>query len=259
MQQKANPNQRRVLASVVRFIKNADIRLSRPSEMDEKRKWCQQNNNEMSWSGFWQVPWRRWYLVISVVTLVIANYCFAEVFVFVANRHGAVLFDPVLALFDPIDNSVAISLVLYSSMGLYFSDQLFRPRALLAGNHSLFLVISIRAITLLLTPLEAPPKVIPLGDPVLRLLFHTSTDYTKDLFFSGHTATTTLMCLNARGWRRNVLLLSTLLVATGVLLQHAHYTVDVVGAPFIAFTCYKIAVWFDAIMPYKVCSKVCIH
>jgi hypothetical protein len=55
---------------------------------------------------------------------------------------------------------------------------------------------------------------------------------TKDLFFSGHTATTFLLLLYV--WRyprlRAVMLVSHLLVVASVFFAHLHYTIDVIGA-----------------------------
>jgi hypothetical protein len=61
---------------------------------------------------------------------------------------------------------------------------------------------------------------------------------TKDLFFSGHTATTFLLLLYV--WRfprlRWAMLAGHLLVVATVFFSHLHYTIDVVGAYAIAFT-----------------------
>lgn len=55
---------------------------------------------------------------------------------------------------------------------------------------------------------------------------------TKDLFFSGHTATTLLLLLYV--WRyprlRAPMLVAHLLVVASVFLAHLHYTIDVIGA-----------------------------
>ncbi len=60
---------------------------------------------------------------------------------------------------------------------------------------------------------------------------------TKDLFFSGHVATTFLLLLYV--WRfealRRVELAGHLLVLATVFLAHLHYTIDVVGAYAVAF------------------------
>ncbi len=55
---------------------------------------------------------------------------------------------------------------------------------------------------------------------------------TKDLFFSGHTATTFLLLLYV--WRDRALrwpmLVSHVLVVLSVFVSHLHYTIDVIGA-----------------------------
>jgi hypothetical protein len=55
---------------------------------------------------------------------------------------------------------------------------------------------------------------------------------TKDLFFSGHTASTFLLLLHAWRWPwlRAVVLALHVAVVASVLLGHVHYAIDVVGA-----------------------------
>lgn len=61
---------------------------------------------------------------------------------------------------------------------------------------------------------------------------------TKDLFFSGHTATTFLLLLYV--WRyprlRALMLIGHVLVVVSLFFSHLHYTIDVVGAYAITFT-----------------------
>ncbi len=65
---------------------------------------------------------------------------------------------------------------------------------------------------------------------------------TKDLFFSGHTATTFLLVLYL--WRFPRLRLPALAahaaVVLSVFLSHLHYTVDVAGAYAVAFSVYVL-------------------
>ena len=65
---------------------------------------------------------------------------------------------------------------------------------------------------------------------------------TKDLFFSGHVATTFLLWLYLRGRSRlaPVALAASLLVAATVLLAHLHYAIDVVGAWAITFALFAL-------------------
>jgi hypothetical protein len=68
---------------------------------------------------------------------------------------------------------------------------------------------------------------------------------TKDLFFSGHTATTFLLVLYL--WRRPRLralaLAAHLLVVASVLLARIHYAIDVVGAWAVTFAIYAAREW----------------
>jgi len=65
---------------------------------------------------------------------------------------------------------------------------------------------------------------------------------TKDLFFSGHTATTFLLLLYAWPHRRLrwPMLLGHAVVVATVFLSHLHYTIDVIGAYAIAFSAYVL-------------------
>lgn len=65
---------------------------------------------------------------------------------------------------------------------------------------------------------------------------------TKDLFFSGHTATTLLLLLYV--WRypaaRAVMLGAHALVVASVFFAHLHYTIDVIGAYAITLTLFTL-------------------
>jgi hypothetical protein len=65
---------------------------------------------------------------------------------------------------------------------------------------------------------------------------------TKDLFFSGHVATTFLLWLYLRGRPRlaPVALVASLAVTASVLLAHLHYAIDVVGAWAITFAIFVL-------------------
>jgi len=65
---------------------------------------------------------------------------------------------------------------------------------------------------------------------------------TKDLFFSGHVATTFLLWLYLRGRSRfaPVALAATLLVSASVFLSHIHYAIDVVGAWAVTFALFVL-------------------
>jgi len=68
---------------------------------------------------------------------------------------------------------------------------------------------------------------------------------TKDLFFSGHTATTFLLLLYLWPHRRLrwIALAAHALVVASVLLSRLHYTIDVVGAWAVTFAIYALREW----------------
>ena len=101
-------------------------------------------------------------------------------------------------------------------------------------------MVFFRLIVMYLLPLEPPTTLLPLNDPFVQLL-GTGEILTKDLFFSGHTATLFLLFLIIEQRVFKIILLtSTIIVGITVLLQHVHYTVDVAVAPFVAYTSFKI-------------------
>lgn len=65
---------------------------------------------------------------------------------------------------------------------------------------------------------------------------------TKDLFFSGHTATTFLLLLYVWRWPalRWAMLAAHVAVVASVFLAHLHYTIDVVGAYAITFSLFVL-------------------
>jgi membrane-associated phospholipid phosphatase len=73
--------------------------------------------------------------------------------------------------------------------------------------------------------------------------FGTGQTLTKDLFFSGHTATLFILFLvSEKKIIKTVFLISTIAVAIAVLLQQVHYSIDVFAAVFFTYACYKLLV-----------------
>jgi hypothetical protein len=88
--------------------------------------------------------------------------------------------------------------------------------------------------------LEPPLDLIPLVDPLTQIFYPSAEPFRKDLFFSGHTATVFLLYLAIpeRRWKRPLLAV-TLFVGLAVLVQHVHWTIDVVVAPVAAWVAWR--------------------
>lgn len=178
--------------------------------------------------------------IITITLLVIVLILLSNFLNSVEAREGIGFHDPVLNLFEPVDLTWLTFGLIYVALftSLYFL--LKEPELLVTAIQSYIILVVIRIISMYLVPLNPPEKMIPLADPFVEF-FGTGQLLTKDLFFSGHTATLFLLyLLTEKKSIRIYLLVSTVIVALSVLLQHVHYSVDVFVAPFFAYCSFVI-------------------
>ena len=160
----------------------------------------------------------------------------------VQTRPGYQLPDPLLDLLPVHDNSVlTFSLIYGAIVGSLAAAALRRPPLLARMLWCYYLLQLLRMATLTLLPLEPPTALLPLHDPVVDHLFQVQEPIVRDLFFSGHTATMTLLALAGRGRWRWVLGGLTVAVGLLVLVQRVHYSYDVLAAPFFAWAAWWLA------------------
>ena len=162
---------------------------------------------------------------------------------FVQARPGQLLADPLLVLLPVQDHSTLIFTLIYGAIAATLVYLLPRPQRLLQALWAYYLLQLLRMATLWLLPLEPPATLVILHDPVMDRIFEVTTQpIVRDLFFSGHTATMTLLTLvgRGRGWRW-ALGLATVAVGLLVLVQRVHYSYDVLAAPFFAWAAYWLA------------------
>jgi PAP2 superfamily C-terminal len=193
----------------------------------------------------WVEAWRdrrfRIRLVLTVPALVAALALLARFLNFAEARPGGVLPDPVLALFPPRDVTWLIFSLIYAGIFFGVARLLTDPRRLAVALQAYVVMVLFRIAAMAVTPLEAPPGMIPLHDPLVRL-FGPEQLLTKDLFFSGHTSTLFLLACAVPGRRsRALFLFCTAVVAVCVLWQHVHYTIDVLAAPLFAYASFRLA------------------
>lgn len=162
--------------------------------------------------------------------------------VFNEGRSGVTLPDPVLAVIPVLDMSWPIFALLYGTLSFTLVHLARQPRPLLIALQAYALLAVVRVAMMFSIPLEAPPGMIMLVDPFVRLFDDGGGNWAKDLFFSGHTSTTFLCALSVRSFPLKLLgFAACACVASLVLLQHVHYTVDVLVAPFVAFGAQRAA------------------
>jgi membrane-associated phospholipid phosphatase len=180
-------------------------------------------------------------LSITIVLLTIVLFFLAKFLAFNEKRLGFSFNDPFLSLFEPINVTWLTFGLIYIAiiLGLLFLAS--NPSRILLVLQSYTLVAALRLITIYFLPLNAPHHIIPLKDPFVEF-FGGGETLLRDLFFSGHTSTMFLLFLvSKKKILKITFLICSILVASCVLVQHVHYTIDVIAAPFFAYTCYRIA------------------
>src|ERR1035437_1016331 len=162
---------------------------------------------------------------------------------FVELRAGFSFNDPLLNLFTPIDFTWVIFGLIYAGLIIAIFFFIKDPYLLLTALQSYLVLVIFRSAAMYLLPLNPPTDMIPLNDPFVQI-FGSGEILTKDLFFSGHTATLFLLFMVANKRILKVIFLSfAVIVGISVLLQHVHYSIDVFTAPFFSYTSVKFAAY----------------
>lgn len=193
----------------------------------------------MNWKDFFSNKKNRIELIVSLILLTMTLTGLANFVNFVENRKGVVFPDPILSLFNPIDLTWITFGLIYLSLIFVIVTLLKNPQRFLFALQLYTSMAVVRMIAMFLLPLEPPEKMILLKDPFVEF-FGTGQTLTKDLFFSGHTATLFIMFLvSEHKTIKIIFLVTTIIVAFCVLLQHVHYTIDVFAAILFTYACYK--------------------
>jgi hypothetical protein len=161
-------------------------------------------------------------------------------------RTGERLNDPILNILRPADFSNFIFFFTYSTILIIVLSTIPYPGNFVRGLQAFSLITVLRTSSIYFFPLEPPADMIMLVDPVAEFFLHNETVVTKDLFFSGHTATLMLVYMFAQNKYLKIFCLIALIVAPALLIwQHVHYTIDIVVAPFVTYGCVKLVDWVN--------------
>ncbi len=183
--------------------------------------------------------------LITVIGLALTLFIFNHFVGFVERRAGVILDDPILSLFSAQNVNGFIFLLVYGGIILMVVSLWRNKPALRISVHAYIIMIWIRMLMMFLLALDPPPTPFPLRDPFVEF-FGDSRQLTRDLFFSGHTATLFLFFLTSQTKIfKSIFLTAAILVACCVLLQHVHYSIDVAAAPFFAYAAYRLSRTFD--------------
>lgn len=196
----------------------------------------------LAWRKAWSNKGFRQKTVVASVVLIAVLIAFPFFFALIEQRHGTQFNDRLLQFLPAIDVSGVTFVVIWSMSVFLWIRCAQKPYIFLVTLCSFVILCFTRMITISLFPLNPPEGLIPLRDPISSLFYGGPEVFiTKDLFYSGHTATQFLifLCLQKRN-DKIIAFLSTLTVAALVLIQHVHYTIDVLGAFVITYFVYLL-------------------
>jgi hypothetical protein len=189
-----------------------------------------------NWLYAWQNKAFRQNLIVGLILLTAATILTSFFFNYIeASKHGVVLNDWVLQKLPAIDVSALIVTLMGSAILLFSIRGIADPNIFITFLFALVLQLVTRMITISITEFLPPRGLIVLRDPMGSLLYQ-SRFITRDLFYSGHTAIICLLYLcSIKKLHKYYLLFAAIIVPCLLLIQHVHYTIDVVFAPLFAF------------------------
>lgn len=199
-------------------------------------------HHQDSWKIYLQSRRNRMELIVIVVVTLCVLYAMASFLAWNENRPGDVLNDSLLNMITPRDFSIFTGLLTYGTItfGLIILAQ--KPGTFTVSLVAVSIICSIRMFAMYMVPLDPPTGIIPLRDLMLENSFYSNKVMVRDLFFSGHTSNTFLVgLLLQKKNHKQIAFTSCFLIACLVLVQHVHYTIDVLVAPFAAYLSYFIA------------------
>ena len=193
----------------------------------------------------WPLAWRhkdfRYKSITAFLSMSVILSYFPSFFQYIENRKGAVLNDPVLHWIPTHDVYLFLFILVWSCAFLMLIAAVRSPSVFLTFLIAYTLLSLARMASIFLFPLEPPVGIVSLVDPLTNH-FYGVNFITRDLFFSGHVSTGFLMYLcQEKKISKYFTLISCCLISILVLVQHIHYSVDVLFAFPIAYLCYICA------------------
>ena len=188
----------------------------------------------------------RWRLITSFFLLLLILTGFAWFLAYIENRQGHTFYDPILNFLKPRDVSYFIFFTTYSAAAIGLVYAFNSPYKFLHLIQMYGSLTILRIVTIFFVPLEPPSAQIALHDEFLTNAFYAGSQNLKDLFFSGYAATLFLLYFFTElKILKYVFLIAAITVSIGILVQHVHYSYDVIAAPIFAYIAFRVITKFS--------------
>jgi hypothetical protein len=164
-----------------------------------------------------------------------------DYFQWIQLRDGIQWNDPILNAIPALNVSYPIFGIIYLSVIYLLYRLLQDPKRFVWFAWAFNLETGFRFLTIYLVALNPPAGLVDLHDPLAEMfIYGENMAITKDLFFSGHTATMVFVCFFLpTAKERRIAVVFSFVLASLLLLQHVHYSLDIVAAPLFTLA----AIW----------------
>jgi len=201
---------------------------------------AQQPTATQAWKGAMNNRQFRLQFIITLLVLSTFTFIFKHFFDYIESRTGTQLGDFLLDNIPAYNVSWGVFFILYSAIVIGMYTHRAHPKTVLIILQTYIIVTFVRMVTITLLPLEPPVGYLPLREPVVQFFTNGGKIISKDLFFSGHVSTVLSVYLGTHLPKtKSVLFVCVVAMCVLLLVQHVHYTVDVIAALPATWLVYK--------------------
>ena len=192
------------------------------------------NSIRVAWGEAWKQSSFRLSFMAALLSFLIFPWKASTYFQWIQRREGIILDDFILEHIPSNNVSYPIFTIIYCTVIYLLIRLLPSPKAFLWFAWAFNLETAFRFLTIYWVTLNPPLGIVDLHDPLAAIfIYGENMPITKDLFFSGHTATMVFACyFLPLKKEKMVAIIFSIILAVLLLIQHVHYTIDIIMAPF---------------------------
>ena len=194
-------------------------------------------SSQIAWAEAWVSKPFRVAMISALLVFLVFPWKADDYFQWIQRRPGHVLADWVLKQIPAIDVSKPIFTIIYLSVIYLLISLASRPKTFLWFAWAFNIETLFRFASIYWVALEPPIGLVDLHDPLAEIfIYGENMAITKDLFFSGHTATMVFVAYFLPTKRGRLIALGLTGIIMGLLvIQHVHYSIDIIAAPVVTW------------------------